>query len=321
MYTGLTGALKVGGINIAYISGWNLEETTEIIEVSKVGSLVKGAFPTFQRWSASSNGAVSMEDDGQRLLYDARRKGEKIELTLYLKNEGDDLRAVYFRGECYVESLGIDISFEGVAQIAISVRGLGALKFNIRERVIRRAYGYDELYAIGEGASFETHIHSVTFVGDYEYDWNDLIGDECLMLQSLGINFVYNGDLEIDWDELAINEIKDIDSDVSAVSCINIVAQDEVENINEYDGCLNDLVTEYDFMLKKTQLPSIGIMYPQFRDLAEQFSEKDEIEIPKDLMSREQLDSILGAVMEVDIESDNIKYQVVKRKNERGVVQ
>jgi len=131
MYTGLTGALYIEEANkipsnpqrVAYISGWNIENTTEIIEMLKVGKVHKDAYTGHQSWSASAEGAVVFEEKGQEELFIAKRQGKKIKLDFYL----DIDKGTYFYGHGYIESLNIDFSAADAAKIAISVKGTGPL--------------------------------------------------------------------------------------------------------------------------------------------------------------------------------------------------
>ena len=68
MYTGLTGALKIthkdfGPATLAYISGWSIEDKTEVVETTKLGRIHKDAVTSFQSWSASADGVVVFEND------------------------------------------------------------------------------------------------------------------------------------------------------------------------------------------------------------------------------------------------------------------
>ena len=149
MYTGLTGALglsipkeegsqsensqtgKFFSARIGYISGWSVEDKTEIIESTKVGQVHKEALPGFQSWSASADGAVVFEDNGgHEALFAAKHKGDKIILHFYLKDmetAGTVGKDVYFQGEGYIESLSVDLSAGDKGNISISIRGNGAL--------------------------------------------------------------------------------------------------------------------------------------------------------------------------------------------------
>lgn len=138
MYTGLTGALEAivlddNGIprtkRIAYISGWSIEDKTEIIETAKVGRTYKDTMPGFQSWSASADGAVVFEAGGHQALFKAKYAGEKMVIHFYLneKTENGNDKSTYFCGTAYIESLSVDLSAEDKGNISIGVRGKGPL--------------------------------------------------------------------------------------------------------------------------------------------------------------------------------------------------
>ena len=148
MYTGLTGSLKICDdselwssgedslVTVAYISGFSVEDTSEVIEVSKVGQVHKDAYTGFQSWSASANGVASFERDGQIKLFKAKHSGQKVLLQLYLRDRqfaDDENRETYFQGEGYIESLSTALSAEGTANISISIKGTGQLDLFVRD--------------------------------------------------------------------------------------------------------------------------------------------------------------------------------------------
>ncbi|MCL2369702.1 MAG: phage tail tube protein [Firmicutes bacterium] len=153
MYTGLTGALKtLTGLtgryeSVAFISGWNLEQSTEVIEISKVGKVDKEAYTGKQSWSASASGTIvfSGENSGHEQLFRAQQLGQRVRLQLHLFDSirnGQD--STYFLGNGFIESLSVDMSAEGVAKIDISIKGTGKLETiidgeNLGDRPIERA--------------------------------------------------------------------------------------------------------------------------------------------------------------------------------------
>ena len=127
MYTGLTGSLRVGENPVAYISGWSIDDNSEIIEVRKIGQAHKDAYAGYQSWSASADGAASFENNGQARLFKAKQLGEKVFLKLYLKYQ-ESGENTWFEGSGYIESLSVDISAGNIANLSISIKGVGALK-------------------------------------------------------------------------------------------------------------------------------------------------------------------------------------------------
>ena len=133
MYTGITGKLSIGGKDIAYISNWSVEDTTDMIEVTRLGVKFKEKMPGLQGWSGSADGAVEfaqVKSDGDTLiasnqatLFKAKRDGEEVNCIFYL----DVAKDVKFSGKGIIESLSIDLSAEDKGNISISISGIGKL--------------------------------------------------------------------------------------------------------------------------------------------------------------------------------------------------
>lgn len=124
MYKGLTGKVMIGGAIIAYISNWSVEDTTDIIEVTKLGSNFKEKIPGLQSWSASADGAVEFTDDAsQKELFVAKHNGTEVTCEFYLDS------TTKFSGAGVIETLSVDLSAEDKGNISISISGNGSLTF------------------------------------------------------------------------------------------------------------------------------------------------------------------------------------------------
>lgn len=126
MYTGLTAKLKINqdstDAQVMYISNWSVEETRDIIEVTKLGSKAKEKKPSMYSWSASADGTVDFgTSSNQKALRDAMIAGTPISVTFYLDDTAE------FTGTAYIESMSVDISAEDKGNISISLNGEGEL--------------------------------------------------------------------------------------------------------------------------------------------------------------------------------------------------
>ena len=166
MYTGLTGALllrvKKNGQEhvqrVAYISGWSIEESTEIIETTKIGEVHKEGFAGMQSWSASADGAVVFEQEGNhQILFDLKKKGVKFSLQFFLddKSISGSENSTYFVGDCYIESLSVDLSAEDKGNISIGVKGCGPLDYFV------------------DGATTELNVDEWAVINRYKGDKGD----------------------------------------------------------------------------------------------------------------------------------------------------
>ena len=128
MYTGLTAKLEIktgseaAAATVAYISNWSVEETRDIIEVTKLGSKAKEKKPSLYSWTASAEGTVDFgSTTNQKAFRDAMIAGTPISVTFYLDE------TVKFSGTAYIESMSVDISAEDKGNISISLNGDGEL--------------------------------------------------------------------------------------------------------------------------------------------------------------------------------------------------
>lgn len=128
MYTGLTAKLEIktgseaAAATVAYVSNWSVEETRDIIEVTKLGSKAKEKKPSLYSWTASAEGTVDFgSTTNQKAFRDAMIAGTPISVTFYLDE------TVKFSGTAYIESMSVDISAEDKGNISISLNGDGEL--------------------------------------------------------------------------------------------------------------------------------------------------------------------------------------------------
>ena len=150
MYTGLTGSLQIENSlglykPVAYVSGWSVEDKSEVIETTKIGRTHKDAYTGFQSWSASADGAAVFEDigeDGHEALFKTKHLGKKVRLRMYLNDtkmfgvNGEDT-GTYFEGEGFIESLSVDLSAEDKGNISVAVRGSGPLGLYVNGKDVK----------------------------------------------------------------------------------------------------------------------------------------------------------------------------------------
>lgn len=137
MYSGLTAKLSIVKgkdaqnkeilSDICYISNWSVEETRDIIEITKLGLKNKEKMPSLYSWSASADGTADFADDGQKQLRTAMKDGKLVNIKFYLDDGSTSGKIVYLTGEAYIESMSIDISAEDKGNISISLSGIGEL--------------------------------------------------------------------------------------------------------------------------------------------------------------------------------------------------
>lgn len=129
-YTGLTAALKVGtgetAKTVAYISGFNLDVSRDIIEIIAFGLPYKEKVASIKDWSASIDGTVAFEKDGtQETLITAFESGEALTFGLYLSD------TVYFEGQGLVSGYSIDAAPDDAITLSADVAGTGGVALTL----------------------------------------------------------------------------------------------------------------------------------------------------------------------------------------------
>ena len=84
MYTGLTGKVMIGkgtAADVAYISNWSVEQTTEMLEIAQLGKVYKEKKPGLQSWSASADGVVCFDTiNSHEALFTAKKNGDSVKV-------------------------------------------------------------------------------------------------------------------------------------------------------------------------------------------------------------------------------------------------
>ncbi|MCL2234364.1 MAG: hypothetical protein FWC02_01635 [Firmicutes bacterium] len=131
MYTGLTGKVEIAVGNgqskkVAYISGWSVDDTVELIDIPELGKRAKNKVAGHVGWTASADGTVDFGisgTEGHSALFKAMHGGKRVKCSFYLNN------AVKFTGTGLIESLSVDLSAEDKGNISISMTGVDELKY------------------------------------------------------------------------------------------------------------------------------------------------------------------------------------------------
>lgn len=125
-YTGLTASVKIGKDpsvqTLAYISGFSLSLSKDIIEIISFGAEYKEKIPAIKDWSASVDGTCAFVNGGtQKQLLDAFESGEAITVGIYLDE------TTYFTGTGYVSSLDLEGAPDDAITISSEIAGSGAV--------------------------------------------------------------------------------------------------------------------------------------------------------------------------------------------------
>ena len=128
-FTGLTAAIKMGSgqqaQTIAYVSGFNLSLSKDIIEILQFGAQYKEKVPSIKDWSATIDGTVALVAGGtQESLLDAFESGDAITVGCYLTD------TIYFEGTALVSSFEIDAAPDDAITLSSELAGTGAVALN-----------------------------------------------------------------------------------------------------------------------------------------------------------------------------------------------
>ncbi|MCI9459838.1 MAG: hypothetical protein HFJ21_05195 [Clostridia bacterium] len=163
MYTGLVGALKTENAfgeftDIAYISGWSVDEKAEMIDCSEFGSADKNSIAGAKSWSASADGTICFNKvGGYDELFEAYCLGKPISFHFHLSDgniEGKE--NTYLCGSGYIESISVKLSSGDIGTASVSVAGVGPLEMFVNDKNIMsdRAHRVNTaiaLYVGGDG--------------------------------------------------------------------------------------------------------------------------------------------------------------------------
>lgn len=163
MYTGLVGALKTENAfgeftDIAYISGWSVDEKAEMIDCSEFGSADKNSIAGAKSWSASADGTICFNKvGGYDELFEAYCLGKPISFHFHLSDgniEGKE--NTYLCGSGYIESISVKLSSGDSGTASVSVAGVGPLEMFVNDKNIMsdRAHRVNTaiaLYVGGDG--------------------------------------------------------------------------------------------------------------------------------------------------------------------------
>lgn len=163
MYTGLVGALKTENAfgeftDIAYISGWSVDEKAEMIDCSEFGPADKNSIAGAKSWSASADGTICFNKvGGHDELFEAYSLGKPISFHFHLSDGNIEGREnTYLCGSGYIESISVKLSSGDSGTVSVSVAGVGPLEMFVNDKNIMsdRAHRVNTaiaLYVGGDG--------------------------------------------------------------------------------------------------------------------------------------------------------------------------
>lgn len=121
-HTGSEGTVKVGSNAIAEIRSFSIEETADTLEDTTMGDTAR----TYKSSLTTYTGSVDvLWDETDTTGQGALTIGAEVTLNLY--PEGDTSGDTYYTGTAIVTGRTINVVYDGLVEMSISVQGSGAL--------------------------------------------------------------------------------------------------------------------------------------------------------------------------------------------------
>lgn len=144
-YSGATGAIKISGVGVMFMSGWNVNMQTATISVPTFGDTYEKTLPTINSWDASSDGAAAFSPgSGQKAMFDAYISQQRVLASLYLDN------LTYVEGYVYITSFTISTAAADYGKVSCSFKGDGAPSMTVSPKGIRSLKALPSVAVQGE---------------------------------------------------------------------------------------------------------------------------------------------------------------------------
>ena len=123
---GYDGSITSGGSNIGEVKNFSLDQTSDVVETTVLGSGWGQNTPTIKRWTGSLTAHFDIGDSGQDDLRAGLSAGSTVDLVLYFGGTSGAGNASY-TGSAVVESISMANDVAGIVEASISFTGSGAL--------------------------------------------------------------------------------------------------------------------------------------------------------------------------------------------------
>tara|TARA_R110000787_G_scaffold211990_1_gene321793 strand:+ start:118 stop:504 length:387 start_codon:yes stop_codon:yes gene_type:complete len=121
VHIGRDGVVKVGGVDIAELRSFSIEETGDTVEDTVMTDTARTFVPTLTSFSGSADVYWDETDAGQAALV----LNTPVQMKFY--PEGATGTVKYYQGEAIVTGVSRSASFDGMVEASITFQGTGAL--------------------------------------------------------------------------------------------------------------------------------------------------------------------------------------------------
>lgn len=119
VHIGRDGILKVGGVTVAELRSFSVEETGDTVEDTVMSDTARTFKPTLTSFSGSADVYWNEDDAGQNALV----LNTQVQVGFW--PEGNSGR--YYQGDAIVTGISRSASFDGMVEASITLQGTGAL--------------------------------------------------------------------------------------------------------------------------------------------------------------------------------------------------
>ena len=120
-HIGKDGVLKVGGVTVAQLRSFSVDETGDTVEDTTMTSTFRTYKPTLTSFTGSADVYWDETDAGQNAIT------INSEPTIGFFPEGAAGGDTYYSGDCIVTGISISASFDGMVEASITFQGKSAL--------------------------------------------------------------------------------------------------------------------------------------------------------------------------------------------------
>lgn len=120
-HIGKDGVLKVGGVTVAQLRSFSVDETGDTVEDTTMTSTFRTYKPTLTSFTGSADVYWDETDAGQNAIT------INSEPTIGFYPEGATGGDTYYSGDCIVTGISISASFDGMVEASITFQGKSAL--------------------------------------------------------------------------------------------------------------------------------------------------------------------------------------------------
>ena len=146
-HAGSEGIVRIGENQVGEVKSWSLEEVSDTVDASIIGTQWRKNMATIRSWSGSIDAFWDETDDlGQGIL----KIGSTVDLRLFPSGAGDGRH--YFAGSAIITGLSRQGSFDGIVESSFTFQGNAALSEEIYQvQVQQEAAPAEAVLAAEEG--------------------------------------------------------------------------------------------------------------------------------------------------------------------------